>query len=142
MYYNARKVIYLTLKLCKGCIIMKNVIKKTVCAALSAITLSACVIVPTSFNKTSFVNSIEANAAFSPYVGLVITKKDNLNVRSGPGKNYKVLYSVKKGTHVAILEVRGNWGKVTDEKDYPGGQWVCLDYIKDITPYIYPTYWM
>lgn len=125
---------------------MKNVIKKTVCAALSAITLSACVIVPTSFNKTLFVNSIEANATFSPYVGWVKTKKDDLNVRSDPGTNYKVLYSIKKGTQVAILEERGNWGKVSEAN---GGQWVCLDYItkndpkKDISNiFKYPIYWM
>lgn len=113
---------------------MKNIVKKTICAALSAVTLSFCVSVPTSFTNTScgnhFVNAIEANAAFQPYNGKVVTKGSDLNVRSGPGTNYKVLYSVPNGTPVAILEEKNGWGRVSDAN---GGQWVSLNYIQRIT---------
>ncbi|WP_028514532.1 SH3 domain-containing protein [Ruminococcus flavefaciens] len=48
-----------------------NIIKRTVCAALAAVSLSACVAVPSALNTTgsklSLVNSIEAEAAFSPF---------------------------------------------------------------------------
>ena len=113
---------------------MKNLFKKTFGAVLSAITLSACVVMPTSDNQTSdkrsFVNAIIGDAAFQPYNGKVVTKTDPLNVRSGPGTNYKVLYSVPKGTPVAILEEKNGWGKVSDAS---GGQWVSLKYIQRIS---------
>ena len=54
---------------------MKNIIRKTICSALAAVTLSACVVVPSALNnsgsKVSVVNSIDAEAAFSPFYGTV-----------------------------------------------------------------------
>ena len=44
--------------------------------------------------------------------------KDGVNVRSGPGTNYEVLWEVYKGYPVKILEKRGKWAKTVDyEKD-------------------------
>lgn len=37
---------------------------------------------------------------------------DAVNLREGPGLNYKVIGSVKKGTPLTILEDRGNWLRV------------------------------
>jgi len=33
----------------------------------------------------------------------------SVNLREGPGINYKVIGNVKKGTSLAILEEKGNW---------------------------------
>lgn len=35
-----------------------------------------------------------------------------VNLREGPGMNYKVIGTVKKGTSVTILEEKGNWFRV------------------------------
>ncbi len=44
--------------------------------------------------------------------------KDGVNVRSGPGIDYEVLWEVYKGYPVKILEKRGKWAKTVDyEKD-------------------------
>jgi curli biogenesis system outer membrane secretion channel CsgG len=37
---------------------------------------------------------------------------DVVNLREGPGKDYKVIRSVKKGTSLKILEVNGDWLRV------------------------------
>ena len=34
---------------------------------------------------------------------------DSVNLREGPGMNHKVIGSIKKGTSLAVLEVKGNW---------------------------------
>ncbi|WP_024859421.1 SH3 domain-containing protein [Ruminococcus flavefaciens] len=112
---------------------MTNKSKRTICAVLAAITLSTCVMAPSSNNqvasKITIINELKASAAFQPYNGIVVTKNDNLNVRSGPGTNYKILYSVPKNTTVAILEEKNGWGKVSTAG---GGQWVSLNYIQRI----------
>ena len=46
-----------------------------------------------------------------------------LNIRSGPGTNYKKTGTVKKGDKVVILEKSGNWGRTKDG-------WVSLKYVK------------
>lgn len=46
-----------------------------------------------------------------------------LNIRSGPGTNYKKSGTVKKGDKVVILEKSGNWGRTKDG-------WVSLKYVK------------
>jgi uncharacterized protein YgiM (DUF1202 family) len=35
-----------------------------------------------------------------------------VNLREGPGTNYKVIRNVKKGTSLAILEAKGTWLRV------------------------------
>ena len=37
---------------------------------------------------------------------------DNVNLREGPGTNYKVIRNVKKGTSLGILEVKGTWLRI------------------------------
>ena len=50
---------------------------------------------------------------------------DSLNVRSGPGTNYKVVTTVKKNQVYTIVETSNNWGKLKS-----GAGWICLDYTK------------
>ncbi len=42
----------------------------------------------------------------------IITKKENCNIRSGPGTKYKVLFTVEKGIPFRVLERRGSWIKI------------------------------
>jgi len=48
---------------------------------------------------------------------MVSIKKNKVNVRSGPGKNYKVFWQLYKDCPVKILEKKGEWAKT---KDYEG----------------------
>lgn len=48
----------------------------------------------------------------------VSVKNDNVNVRTGPSKNYPVTFEVPKGYPLKVIKRKGNWLKVTDfEKD-------------------------
>ena len=73
---------------------MKNIIRKTICSALAAVTLSACVVVPSALNnsgsKVSVVNSMEAEAAFSPFYATVTVTGTSLRDTPG-GRNIKSL---------------------------------------------------
>lgn len=63
-------------------------------------------------SQTSFVVRVEANA---------------LNVRSGPGTNYPVTTTVKKGQAFTIVEQKGDWGKLKS-----GAGWIHLGYTKRV----------
>lgn len=39
----------------------------------------------------------------------VITKKDNCNIRSGPGTNHSILFTVEEGIPFKILKREGSW---------------------------------
>ena len=39
----------------------------------------------------------------------VITKKSKCNVRSGPGTNYTIVFTVEKAVPFKVLEKKGNW---------------------------------
>ena len=39
----------------------------------------------------------------------IITKKKKCNVRSGPGTNHKVLFSIGRGISFQVIEKKGNW---------------------------------
>lgn len=56
----------------------------------------------------------------------------NLNVRSGPGTQYKIIASVKKGEYIRVFAGVGNWYVVQVEGDYVGV--VSKQYIKPIYP--------
>ncbi|NWG02198.1 MAG: SH3 domain-containing protein [Syntrophaceae bacterium] len=45
----------------------------------------------------------------SPPLRMTQVAWDNVNLREGPGANYKVIGNVKKGTSLGILEMKGNW---------------------------------
>lgn len=42
----------------------------------------------------------------------VITKKDNCNVRSGPGTKYDILFTTETGIPFKVLKKQGRWLKV------------------------------
>ena len=56
---------------------------------------------------------------------------EGLNTRSGPGTSYKKVSTLDAGTKVTVMEVKDNWGKMSD------GTWISLDYTAsaDITSY-------
>lgn len=53
---------------------------------------------------------------------------DILNVRKGPGTNYPVTTTVKKGEAYTIIEESNNWGKLKS-----GAGWISLQYTTKIT---------
>jgi hypothetical protein len=109
---------------------MKNVIKRTVCAALTAVSLSACVVVPSALNttasKTALVNSIEAEAAFSPFYGTISILGTSLRDRPN-GRNIAKLWQF---TPVYVTDEtrvgRNYWYKV---KTPDGEGWVNGRYV-------------
>lgn len=42
----------------------------------------------------------------------VITKRDECNVRSGPGTNYRIAFTSEKGIPFKVLKRKGNWIKI------------------------------
>ena len=66
------------------------------------------------------------NVGFS--TGLVTASA--LNVRSGPGTNYKIVTTVKKGEYIRVFAGVGNWYIVQVEGDYVGA--VSQQYVKAI----------
>lgn len=57
--------------------------------------------------------------------GEYITLAAHLNVRSGPSTAYAKLGRLPNGSRVAVIEVRGEWGKIT----YEGKEaWISLNY--------------
>lgn len=57
-----------------------------------------------------------------------------LNVRNGPGTNYKIITTVKKNEYIRVFAGIGNWYVVQVEGDFVGI--VSKDYIKPIYPAI------
>ena len=39
----------------------------------------------------------------------VVTKNDACNIRSGPGTNHKIIFTVEKGIPFKVLERKGSW---------------------------------
>lgn len=59
---------------------------------------------------------------FVPYVAKITAS--SLNVRSGPGTNYKIIGIVRKGSLYTIIDSQNNFGKLKT------GGWICLNYVK------------
>ena len=55
-----------------------------------------------------------------------------LNVRSGPGTNYKVVATVNKNEYVRVFAGIGNWYVIQTDSDHIGA--VSSQYIKPIYP--------
>lgn len=72
---------------------------------------------------TSNSNNKKPAATSVSYTRYVATQSQPLNVRSGPGTNYKVVRSLKKGSKVTVTATSGSWSKIgTDE-------WVSTAYL-------------
>ena len=42
-------------------------------------------------------------------ISTVVTKNDECNIRSGPGTNYEIKFTVEKGIPFKVLEREGSW---------------------------------
>ncbi|WP_153017668.1 SH3 domain-containing protein, partial [Caldibacillus debilis] len=65
----------------------------------------------------------------------------NLNMRTGPGTKYKVIFTVPKGKTVSATEKSGSWLKVSytytsKGKSYTKTGWVSSSYLKEYNQYI------
>ena len=102
---------------------IKNVIKR-----ISAITMAFTLInTGSNISKSiipSFASPLIANAEFNSYNGTVKTHGGNLNVRSGPGTNYRAIRSLSNGSRVTIYEENNGWGRISSSQE-----WVSLSYI-------------
>jgi N-acetylmuramoyl-L-alanine amidase len=52
---------------------------------------------------------------------------DSLNVRAGPGSNFRVVARVHQGLKLGIIDRRGNWIKVRRPNGVLG--WVNINYV-------------
>ena len=60
-----------------------------------------------------------------PYVARITG--DVVNVREGPGTQYPIVRTVRRGEAYTIVEVSGNWGRLKS-----GVGWICLDYTQKV----------
>lgn len=77
-------------------------------------------------NKTqtaSNSNNKKPAATSVSYTRYVATQSQNLNVRSGPGTNYKVVRSLKKGSKVTVTATNGSWSQIGTN------EWVSTSYL-------------
>ena len=58
---------------------------------------------------------------------LVKVTCNDLNIRSGPGTNYKAVGHITDHGVYTIVEISGNWGKLKS-----GAGWICLRYTKEV----------
>ena len=49
-----------------------------------------------------------------------------LNVREGPGKDYKAIWKLYNNDEINIYEIKNGWGRIDDYG------WVCMDYLKEV----------
>ena len=68
------------------------------------------------------LDKAEAPKTFTPYL-VRITASSGLNVREGPGTDYRVKMSLGYGGAYTIVEERNGWGKLKS-----GVGWICLKY--------------
>lgn len=57
------------------------------------------------------------------YTRYVATQSQPLNVRSGPGTNYKVVRSLKKGSKIEVIATSGSWSQIGKN------EWVSTAYL-------------
>lgn len=100
-------------------------LKKKIIFRITAIIVFAIIVgtLTTSFGMQHYYN-----VDFS--TGLVTASK--LNVRSGPGTNYKIIASVNKNEYIRVFAGVGDWYVVQVEGDFVGA--VSKQYVKPIYP--------
>lgn len=69
--------------------------------------------------------TVTISATFEPY--FVTITANALNVRSGPGTNYKINRTISKGGIYTIIEEKKGWGKLKS-----GAGWISLNYTKKL----------
>ena len=73
--------------------------------------------------QTSNANNKKPATTSVSYTRYVATQSQPLNVRSGPGTNYKVVRSLKKGSMVTVTATSGSWSKIGNN------EWVSTSYL-------------
>lgn len=76
-------------------------------------------------NKTAVGNTdnkkpVTTSVSYTRYVA---TQNQSLNVRSGPGTNYKVVRSLEKGSKVDVIATSGSWSQIGND------EWVSTAYL-------------
>ena len=71
--------------------------------------------------------------ALSAQAAMLSIKGDNINLRSGPGAKYKVLWELDQGFPLEVLKRTGDWYRVRDFEGAVG--WVSRDGV-DKTPHM------
>lgn len=72
--------------------------------------LAICIVLLATFSLNICTPAAATVAAKASTKGTVTTKA--LNVRSGPGKTYKKVGTLKKGTSVTIVSKKSGWDKI------------------------------
>ncbi len=110
---------------------MNTTVKKYLCAAMSAVTMAACVVVPSALNtkdsKLSIVNSVEADASIIDGLKFwerrQVTSNTGLNIRKGPGTSYEKVGAYNYGDVVTVFKKQNGWGLTIRG-------WISLAYTK------------
>lgn len=77
--------------------------------------------IPRAFFQLIIISFIVLN--LSPAFGAMASiKYDNVNLRSGPGTHYRIMYKLGEGFPLIILKKKGNWLRVKDFENTIG--WV------------------
>lgn len=74
-------------------------------------------------NTTASISNNKPATISVSYTRYVATQSKPLNVRSGPGTNYKVVRSLKKGSKVTVTATSGGWSKIGNN------EWVNTSYL-------------
>lgn len=73
--------------------------------------------------QTSNSNNKKPATTSVSYTRYVATQSQPLNVRSGPGTNYRVVRSLKKGSKVTVTATSGSWSQIGKN------EWVSSSYL-------------
>ena len=85
--------------------------------------------------KWSFLLAMVVTAimAVSAQAKMVSVSADLINMRSGPGSKYKIIWELGKGYPLKVLSSKGNWYRVQDFENDKG--WVYKKLV-DRTPHV------
>ena len=119
---------------------MKNTLKKVLCTALAAVSLSAMVTVPSSLNKpnsdNSIVNVMEADAAQKPLYTAYMTKdpqgKDRYYIRAKNDPNSEVIQVAYPFAPLKVYKVSDKMVRVSP--DNAKEKWVRKSRVQRIYP--------
>lgn len=97
---------------------MKNTLKKVLCTALAAVSLSALVTFPTPLNSTTsdnaVVNIMEADASVTTKAYYFVKVTKDGNIRKGPGKKYELAGTVNKGEIYPVFNESDKWVRISE----------------------------
>ena len=87
--------------------------------------------IPSLFNRLSLTVTLVFLSLLlsTPALGAMLSiNGDMVNIRSGPGKNYRVKYKYGRGFPLKVVSRKGQWVKVQDFENDTG--WVHRDLLK------------